>query len=367
VSQSAADLMCHFESLGRNCEFGFVQRLLGADPMGLLRFAGMSFDALVQALNTRFAGIAEPGNFRVWLDRNEYRITVESLGLGYHTQLHEGEISKELLYKIEYRKTRFLISQLIDDLENQRKIFVYHQQNAMPAQNLRALLRALGGYGAVTLLWVVEADVGHPAGSVRKINDRLMLGHVEKLAPSDSVHQPHLPSWLALCRKAYALWTSDKAARVEESSQCNGTGAPPRIIDISFGAAGTATQYQVQGWSEPEADYTWTTGTETLLKLPRTNNLDLMLGLQIFPYVNPMHIVAQRLTVIVNGVDIARFIVKNPSYLQCPISRATLERQEFVEVTFHHPDAIRPSAHPSYNSDSRELAFAFQRISLHWA
>ncbi len=296
-----------------------------------------------------------------------YRITAKSLGLGYHTQLHKGEISKDLLYKIEYRKTRFLISQLIDNLENRGKIFVYHQQNAASEQDLASLLRAMAGYGAATLLWVVEADGGQPPGSVRKISDRLMIGRVERLAPSDSVHQPHLPSWLALCRQAYALWTSDKALRAEESTQCSGADAKPRLINIDFGVGGTARQYQVRGWSEPEPDYTWTTGTETLLKLPRISALDLMLGLQVFPYVNPMHISAQQLTVIVNGVDIAAFTVKNASYLQCPISRATLERQEFIDVTFHHPDAVRPSAHPFYNSDSRELAFAFQRISLHWA
>ncbi len=82
MNQSDAELLCHFESLGRNCEFGFVQRLSGAEPMGLLRFAGMSFDALVQALNTRFAGIAEPGNFTVWLDGDDVPDHCEKPGPG---------------------------------------------------------------------------------------------------------------------------------------------------------------------------------------------------------------------------------------------------------------------------------------------
>src|ERR1700679_3995741 len=39
VRAEATALMYRFENLGSDCEFGFVQRHLGAEPLSLLRFA----------------------------------------------------------------------------------------------------------------------------------------------------------------------------------------------------------------------------------------------------------------------------------------------------------------------------------------
>ncbi len=366
VGQSDAELLCHFESLGRNCEFGFVQRLSGAEPMGLLRFAGLSFDALVLALNTRFAGITEPGNFELWVDNGEYRITARTSGFGYHTQIREGEIGENELFRIEYRKTRFLIAQILEDLDSQRKIFVYQQPSAMPAPDRAALLLALAGYGAVTLLCVVEADAGHRPGTVEKLSDVLMVGYVERLAPGGTVHQPHLPSWLDLCREAFRLWSADKAAAAAAAGRPPGGGPAAGLSEIGFGATGEARPFQVSGWSRAEQEHTWSVGPQSVLTLPRSHDSDLMLGLQVLPYVHPSHIAAQRLSVIVNGIEIVTFTVTTPSFLQCPVPASVLRRRDPVEVIFRHPDAARPSAVPSHSSDSRELAFAFQRVSLRW-
>ena len=51
------ELMLAFESLGDNCEFGLVQRDGGAEPLGLLRFAGMSLGNLVAALEAKLDGL----------------------------------------------------------------------------------------------------------------------------------------------------------------------------------------------------------------------------------------------------------------------------------------------------------------------
>ena len=57
MSNLDAALVNHFESLGRGCEFGFLQRRAGAEPMGLLRFASMPLEGLIRGLQTQFAGI----------------------------------------------------------------------------------------------------------------------------------------------------------------------------------------------------------------------------------------------------------------------------------------------------------------------
>src|ERR1041385_7120891 len=58
VISEDAKIVAKFESLGDNCEFGFVQRHHGLEPGGLLRWASSTtLDGLVQALECRFAGL----------------------------------------------------------------------------------------------------------------------------------------------------------------------------------------------------------------------------------------------------------------------------------------------------------------------
>ncbi len=54
-----SDLLRGFESLGHNCEFGVVQRHFGAEPLGLLRFSGITLPDLLTGLACGFAGAGQ--------------------------------------------------------------------------------------------------------------------------------------------------------------------------------------------------------------------------------------------------------------------------------------------------------------------
>ena len=58
------DVALSFTSLGFNCEFGFVQRQMGAEPIDLLRFAGIPLIRLIYGIDAEFAGLDEPDNLR---------------------------------------------------------------------------------------------------------------------------------------------------------------------------------------------------------------------------------------------------------------------------------------------------------------
>jgi hypothetical protein len=62
---SDRELVIQFESLGDNCELGLVQRMAGAEPLGLLRFAGVPLRHLIRAMEARFEGMADTANIRV--------------------------------------------------------------------------------------------------------------------------------------------------------------------------------------------------------------------------------------------------------------------------------------------------------------
>jgi hypothetical protein len=60
------DLVNLFRSFGDNCEFGLVQREVGAEPIDLLRFAGLYIPTghlavLTDAITKGFEGLGQPG------------------------------------------------------------------------------------------------------------------------------------------------------------------------------------------------------------------------------------------------------------------------------------------------------------------
>jgi hypothetical protein len=365
MTKSAAELVCHFESLGINCEFGFVQRLAGAEPIGLLRFAGMPLDGLLLGLRSRFKDIAEPGNLQLLPEQDEHRIRATNIGLRYHTELYEGEVTRDELHRLECRKVRFLAAKLIDDLEHQRKIFVYLRREPLQGRELVALLGALSAYGPVKLLWVVEADAQHVPGTVELVSDRLMVGYLQCFAPDANVHHPHLASWIDMLQAAYRIWPMEAPGHPDVAAPDPDDDDAALDREIAFGLDGNAAAFQVSGWANPEPGFTWAVGKESTLVLPRNSNADLMMSLACWPFVHPNFLKAQRMTVLADGAEIGQFRLSGRTRLQCPIPAAQRSREPLLIIRFLSPDATRRSAHEPEHPDTRELSFAFKRISLH--
>jgi hypothetical protein len=371
MTLSNAALVTHFESLGRGCEFGFLQRLVGAEPMGLLRFAGLHLDGLVQGLSTRFAGIAEPDNVRLSVTDSEYWVEVVNFGFHYHTEMFAGDIAPEHLHRLECRKLRMLAAKLIAELEGGTRIFVYQQRAPLPAPDLLRLRRALSAYGDVTLLRVLEADAAHQAGVVEIEDDRMMVGYLQSFARREAVHEPNVASWIAVCRAAHDLWSRDKPRQTNAPTQraANlGEPADARISHIVFGTTGNSGPCLIDGWADPEAGYTWAIGNSSSLKLPcRADAGGLLLTLSVWPFVRAPALCAQRLTVSVNRMMIASFRLTSESRVQCPVPAAVLAGRQTIDIEFLHPDAARPTNLVRGDPDLRELAVAFRQISLYWA
>jgi hypothetical protein len=61
-----AEPMLGFESLGDNCEFGLVQRLCGAEPLGLFRFHATILSNLVAPLREDLQGLFDSQDLEVY-------------------------------------------------------------------------------------------------------------------------------------------------------------------------------------------------------------------------------------------------------------------------------------------------------------
>jgi hypothetical protein len=62
---SREELALRFESLGQGCQFGQIQRQMGAEPLNLLRFVDTVTSSLVDGLVGGFTGIDRPDGLRL--------------------------------------------------------------------------------------------------------------------------------------------------------------------------------------------------------------------------------------------------------------------------------------------------------------
>jgi hypothetical protein len=201
---SDTELVQQFESLGDNCEFGLVQRFVGAEPLGFFRFNYASLPALKEMLDTEFRDLdcaedielvraaAEPdAELIVRNKRFHYR---------YHTFRHDLDAGPVRAQQL--RVISFLKDKLISDLRAGEKIFV--RRGAHSVEQVGDLVRRLRRYGPATLLWVVPEDEANPAGTVRVLDPGLLQGFMDRLAPPQEAYDLS-PVWVTVCRGAYAL------------------------------------------------------------------------------------------------------------------------------------------------------------------
>lgn len=349
---SDQELVLKFESLGDNCELGLVQRRVGVEPLGMFRFAGAPLRHLIRAMQARFEGIADPGQVRVQPENGEYMIKLAKYDFVYHADVKIGQADPEALRKQQVRTVGFLSRKLIDDLETPTKIMVFRQNEPLSANDLTDLRIALAAYGPATLLWVQAARPGHPPGSVVKIDDRLLVGHVTRLALRENVPDLDMASWLGVLRQAYAIHTGHAAAPL---------GA--RIV-LTFGKGGNASDHTGYGWSAPEDGFTWSIGERSLLTLePPPLAADYWMEMDVVPFVAPPAVTAQVLRVVINGHAVHTFDPLARGSVGCVVPGHVVQGADKLEIVLEHPHAASPRAVAGENDD-RHLAVSFSSLSF---
>ncbi len=205
---SVEQLMMQFESLGHNCEFGLVQRVCGADPLGLLRFVGISIREVLLGLDFGFEGADDPDLIRIYPEAEgapEWMVRNDRYNLHAHTfrdpaTVDEATIRHEELTKLKFKRRKFL-----EVLESGDKIFVFQRQEHMTEAHALPILNLLRSHGRNALLFVTpSADL--PCGSVDRLAVDLYRGNIDKLAPTGAADKFNLPAWISICANAYRLW-----------------------------------------------------------------------------------------------------------------------------------------------------------------
>lgn len=208
----------NFESLGDNCEFGFVMQHRHVFGGGLLRFNIMPTDQLLRGLASQFDGFPDRSLMR--LERHntragghEYVVYEDGYGFAGHTTitLPLDELGQARLLDQEHTRLSFLKRVLLEELENGETIFVF-KRNAAPSEaEVMALWLGIRGLGRCSLLWVVPEAPGRPGGTVNLLAEGLYKGYIDQFAPYANAEDFSASCWMTICRRALHLSRLDLA------------------------------------------------------------------------------------------------------------------------------------------------------------
>ncbi len=135
-------------------------------------------------------------------------------------------------------------------------------------------------------------------------------------------------------------------------------------LSLHFGLNSGDANYLGTGWSGDEDGYRWMIGEQSELWLEYPGPGNYLLELELWPFVRPPTLVAQRLAVSVRGTVIGRLVLSGRRTIGFRVPAELLAGRGPVRLSFLHPDATRP-ADLTEGGDDRRLAFAVRRLGFY--
>ena len=207
-------MLLGFESLGHNCEFGVAQRHLGAEPLALLRFSGITLPDLLTGIESHFAGAGKPEQMEVLLTdgaRREFMVRDKRHNFSLHTLRFADEADAAHVLADAQLHLNFLQRMFAESMGGGEKLFVFQRGGQTLDSQARPLLARLRAHGPNALLFVVEGDA-HPPGTVQELDHGLFRGWTDRVAPQEEVGNCNLSAWLSNCANARRLWDVQRSS-----------------------------------------------------------------------------------------------------------------------------------------------------------
>jgi hypothetical protein len=177
---TVTDIAASFESLGCACEFGLLQRRLGREPNGLLRFSGIATPTLIEGILNGFWGLGRPDTLHLHRRQDPqfgYWAADEVFELDFQTPVSSLEVPEDTVKRQLSRALPFLAYKFFEDAIAGEKIFVFQRRDRTTRPEAEAVQAALSTWGDVTVLWV-EQDNARP-GTAERLGPRLLHGYVD--------------------------------------------------------------------------------------------------------------------------------------------------------------------------------------------
>lgn len=194
------------ESIGDNCELGFVQRACNLEPVGLLRWATTPPEGLLKLLKQDFAGLyqfenLEPANAGMVRDR--------AYSIAFHTQLtstdgvfNASEAERRRIYAQESGKIQYLTGKLRQRLAEGSVLFIYKRNKRIPDAQIFEIGAEIARRGPGQLLYVTDNAPALLPGEMRRISGNTHIGRITRFAPYNRANDIDLDAWLGLLDNA---------------------------------------------------------------------------------------------------------------------------------------------------------------------
>lgn len=197
-----------FESIGNNCEFGFVQRRLGHEEGGLLRWAIAQPEPLLALIRSGGENLYRFENLVPWTPT---MVRDEGTGLGFHTKMLsnqrvfvDSEARRREIWAQENDKMTYLAQKFFALLAEGSKIFVYKTDGNFTDAQAEALAEAIAMRGPGRIM-CVRADGDLPLGEVRHHGENLYFGAIDRFAPYQNANDLSFDVWLTILNSATAV------------------------------------------------------------------------------------------------------------------------------------------------------------------
>jgi len=211
--QLADDYIGRLESLGDNCELGFVLRRLGYEKGGFFRWASSTPQKVAQLLKSDFHNTYK---FEYLRPRNQKMVEDTSSGISYHSDMHsrfendswqfiDDEQSRRAIHAKEIEKLSYLLERFRERLISGNTLFIVKRNNGIPKNAIEDLVSALRTHNRFNQLLEIKLSTETtPPGRVTRVSDNLQVGYISRFAPYDKSDQMEFDQWLSVIRRGLA-------------------------------------------------------------------------------------------------------------------------------------------------------------------
>ncbi|MCF3596433.1 papain-like cysteine peptidase [Rhodobacteraceae bacterium LMO-12] len=193
-----------FESLGHNCEFGFVMQKKGVKKSSLLRWAISPVGSVIRGLGNDFTGIYELRNL---IPSQIDMVQDTASGFHFHTKMVADRVfvdNHARFHPDEKQKNDYLRARLLEQIGDPHTIFIYKGRTETPLDQLKNLAAALRAKGPSNLLYISE-NADQPVGSVKHITQNLYQARIDFFSHPARASQASYEVWDTILENADAL------------------------------------------------------------------------------------------------------------------------------------------------------------------
>lgn len=208
----APEQAARLESLGDNCEIGFVFDRIGHKSGGLFRWTAMGTKSLLALLQGRLENLYDYENIRPTSDD---MVGESRYNIFWHSEMFSHivdgqrvyrmpEEERRAIYEREVVKRAALVEKFHERLKAGNTIFVLKANSGIePAliDAIEAELTAMAGGARFEILYLRKTSEGEKPGTLIKTSPRRWEGLVSFFAPYDKADQYDFDSWQSILVK----------------------------------------------------------------------------------------------------------------------------------------------------------------------